>query len=523
MTKDWAAELGVNEEELQGSHSGDAVLEDVSEISIESVTLEKDASVRLAEQELDFLAGCADPSKFVFTYPLIHKTVWQILQKAAALPKAVTRLALGIPRGRGKTTLIKLFIIYLIIFTDRQFILVIAANENLAVNIISDVMTMLSENNIVKLFGDWRAVSFTNRQDLKKFLFRKRTVILAAIGQGGSIRGLNIENERPDIMIFEDIQTREDAKSQPVSEEIYTWMLATAMKARSPKRCLFIFCGNMYPGPHSILKKLKSNPGWIKFISGGILIDGTSIWPELFPIEDVIEELNNDIASGHPEIFFSEVMNDTEVGINNKIDLSKFKTWPWGEHEIPQGKFIVIDPATGKNKAGSDSVGIGLFEVYDGVPACREVIEERLSPGNTILRALAMALRHKCKVIAVESTAYQATLLYWFTQKAEEFGISGIHFVELHSGSQSKNYRISEMMKSLMSGEIVIHEKLKQTVVYQVVNWNPLKRDNVDNILDLLAYAPKCQELYGHLIATDEEIEMQGQHEAGVSDNNHVI
>ena len=64
---------------------------------------------------------------------------------------------------------------------------------------------------------------------------------------------------------------------------------------------------------------------------------------------------------GHPEIFFSEVLNDTEAGINSRTDLSLIKPWPWQEHELPQGKFIVIDPSN--NKRGGDDVSIGAHSL----------------------------------------------------------------------------------------------------------------------------------------------------------------
>jgi len=54
-----------------------------------------------------------------------------------------------------------------------------------------------------------------------------------------------------------------------------------------------------------------------------------------------------------------------------------------------------------------------IFEVYDAIPALREVDEGDYSPGETIKRALLLCLRHGCSLIGVESNAYQATLAYW--------------------------------------------------------------------------------------------------------------
>lgn len=503
-TGSWADKLGISQEELEGK---DTLYKDTSADLQElgDSAFERDEVITACKNNLNFLAAVTIPTIFKFDFPPILMAAWQLLVDSAdSLTKMFTQIALGIPRGHAKTTLVKLFIIYCILFTKKKFILVIGSTASNAENVVADVADMLNERNIIAIFGDWRLSREINRQDLKKFGFRGREIIIAAIGAGGSIRGLNVKHARPDVMIFEDVQTKECSESQLQSMALERWMIGTAMKAKSPSGCTFIFVGNMYPGTNSILKKLKSNPQWVKFISGAILNDGTALWPELHSFTDLVAELDNDISMGHPEIFFSEVLNDTEAGINSRTDLSKIKPWPYSEFDKPQGKFIVIDPAA--NKKGGDDVAIGLFEVYDGVPACREIFEENISPGNTIRKALYMALSNNCRLVAVESTAYQYSLLYWATEICTQLGITGIEFVDIYSGGYSKNSRITDMLKSLTSGEILLHDTVKQPIAFQIANWNPLKRDNVDGLLDLLAYAPRVIELYGYNILVDDSL-----------------
>lgn len=503
----WADKLGEDLEQEERELAAVSRVEEDSQVPEEG-TYNRDQIEEACRQDLNFLAAVAIPNIFQFDFPSVLLTAWHLLTEGAvSTAKLFPQLALGIPRGHAKTTLIKLFILYCILFTKKKFILVICSTAANAENIIADVASMLNEPNIMATFGDWRHYREINRQDLKKFTYRGRDIVLGAIGAEGSIRGLNVNHVRPDVMIFEDVQTKECSESQQQSETLERWMIGTAMKAKSPYGCNFVFVGNMYPGTNSILKKLKSNPQWIKFVQGAILADGSALWPALHSIEDLIRELDNDISMGHPEIFFSEVMNDTEAGINNRVDLSRIREWPWGDREKPQGKFIVVDPAN--NKAHSDAVGIGYFEVYDGVPALRVLIEEQMSPGNTIRRALLMAIENGCRIIAVESTAFQFTLLYWFQEICRQLGIVGIEAVDVYSGSYSKNFRISDMLKSLTAGEIIIHDSVKSQVAHQIANWNPMKRDNTDGILDLLSYAPKVLEIYGNQIFVDDSMLFQ--------------
>jgi hypothetical protein len=326
-------------------------------------------------------------------------------------------------------------------------------------------------------------------------------------GAQSDIRGITLENARPDVMIFDDIQTREDADSETVSSNLETWMIGTAMKAKSPEGCLFIFIANMYPTKHSLLRKLKHNPTWTKFIAGGILADGSSLWEELQPVAQLLKEFENDLSMGHPEVFYSEVLNDENASVNKAIDISKIPENPYENEELHQGNFIIIDPSNDKHN--SDLVTISYFEVFDANPVSKEIIEARLSPGDTIEAALKIALTRNCRLIAVESNAFQYSLLYWFNYITTQRGIIGINCVDIYSGQMSKNSRILTMFKSLLAGELYISQATKAQVFNQITSFNPLKTNNTDGILDCLTYASKVLELFGEFIVSSLTLEMQ--------------
>lgn len=457
-----------------------------------------------ARNSVDFLSALAMPTIYEYAFPPIYLAVWDWLLEHVHKERDFSQLALGLPRGFAKTTLMKLFIFYCILFTDRKFILVIAETLPKAEAIISDVMDMLAERNIVTTFGDYRIGIEIDRQNVKKFGFRGRDVIIAGIGAKGDPRGLNIKHHRPDIMFFDDIQPREEADSELLSAQLERWMIGTVMKAKSPRGCLYLFVANMYPTPYSLLRKLKQNRNWIKFIVGGILADGTSLWEELQPIQQLMREYENDLEAGHPEIFYAEVLNDENASVNNLIDFSQLPKLPYEKGDIPAGKFIIIDPASGK--LGGDDIAIGYFEVHDTKPVGISIQHGKFSPGEMIRRAIQLALENNCRLIVCEGVAYQSTALYWFDFISQQLGISGLEFAEIHPGGSSKNSRILTMFKSLKSGDIFIGPDCYATFVAEAVQFNPLRRDNVDNILDLFTYAPKVLATYQHFVLSNNEL-----------------
>lgn len=480
---------------------------DPNEEATQSIAAETQQVQESARHSLDFLAALAMPDVYKYAFPMVFTGIWQWLSDYCHKIRDFSQIALGLPRGFSKTTVLKLFILYCILFTKKTFILYIGGTQMKANDVIGDVADMLDEPNIKATFGDWRIGMVSDRADFKLFGFRGRNIILRAAGAGSDIRGITRKNRRPDIMIFDDVQTREDADSQVISDQIENWMQGTAMKAKSPEGCLYIFLANMYPTKYSLLKRLKPNPNWMKFIVGGITDDGKSLWEELHPLAQLLREYTNDAAAGKANIFFSEVLNDENATVNNDFDLTKIPDYDVDQDEIPTACGIIIDPSN--DKENSDATAILYMEIHQGIPCAIEIHEEHLSPLGTIEKALEIALRKNCRVIGIESNAYQYSLQFWFKHVCDQRGIKGIEPVELYTGTMQKNNRILSALALYMKGELKVHTKARPLLHNQIRGFNPMKSKNVDGILDCITYMPKLIELYEGLMRSENIIDMQ--------------
>ena len=456
---------------------------------------ERSQVIEACRNDLNFLAPVAMPDTFESNFPPVLLLVWQLItEELAKEHRCFPKLALGIPRGHAKTTIVKLLIVYIILFTKRRYILILSSIESHAVNIIRDVISMLEEPNIVTTFGSWKAGVEINQADQKKFFFQGRAIILHGVGALGKVRGTNLGNARPDVMIFEDVQTREAAQSEVQSKAIEGWMYATAMKAKSPHGCLYLFVANMYPTEHSILRKLKKNHKWVKFISGAILQDGSALWEDVHPIEALMEEFEHDLAANQPEVFLAEVQNETNMAaFNRTVDISKFQKRDIDAPEyVKQARFIVVDPATGKLQAGLDDLGIGYFETCTEAPlrpVAVDMILAPLTPYQAIIACLAFCAKYNCRVIGCESNAYQSTYLFWFDFVCKQLNITNIHFVEIYTNDQSKNARVRSVIKAFVAHELETTENTHSAILKQVVDYDFTKTKNKDEALDLCAMA----------------------------------
>ena len=485
--------------------------------------------VELGKTDMDFFAGLALPEVYKYPFPDLYLQFWALITGILYRTRDFSQIALGLPRGFAKTLVIKLLVLYAILYTPKRFILILCENEDKGKSILADVADMLCEQNIREVFGNWEENKESDTLIRKKFAFRGKDIIIKCAGAGTGIRGIAEKFIRPDFMIFDDIQAREDSESEILAKQLETWMTATAMKAKSPEGCTFLFVANMYPTKGSLLRKLKANPNWIKFIVGGILADGSSLWEELQPIAQLLREYQNDLAAGQPQIFYSEVLNDENASVNTAFDITAIPPYPYSDEELVTGAYVVIDPAT--DKANADHVAITGFVIIDGRPVARKVTSAKLSPGDTIREALRIAISLGASLIAIESNAYQYSLKYWTEVVFGQLGIHGIAIVDIYTGQRSKNTRILEMFKQLVPPatgtsnipDIVLHPEVKALVSSEILGFNPLKTTNTDNILDCLTYAPRVLEQYQHLIAINTLMDSDIEDDPSLAESNSPI
>lgn len=483
------------------SDSTETTVTSSERVDIEGQFFDREEIIEGMRTSLDIFANILVPDVATEPFADIHYSVWNELTDAILKDKGLDRHAIAIPRGHAKTFLLKLLCCYAILFSKRKYILIVCATATLAENFLADVTDALDCPNVSKLFGDWRSDIINDKESLKRFVFQERSITLVPRGKGGAIRGTNVSWERPDLIINDDIQTKEEARSEEISRQIMQWFLGTLMKARSPRCCTVIYLGNMYPDvpmgekeldPEKqlyccLLRNLQRLAEWRTWITGAILADGTALWEEVHPLQELLADLRQDTALGEADTFFAEVQNDPAAVNSRWLDTSKIKEVPYNEYDLVVGKFLVIDPSLGKKK--SDEQPVGLFYVYDNKgPVLKEVRVIQKSAPDLVREVLTWALEERVPLIVAESVAYQATLIQWFVFFINQLGIEGIQCAGVTPKGLSKASRILAYFKSLMAGSAFLDDKAKPMVLAQAQLYDPTATKPMDDILDVGAY-----------------------------------
>lgn len=470
-------------------------------MELKNVQISTPAIREACRQSIDYMAGVAAPHIYQFPFPPYYLTIFDILKEALTTERDFSKMALGFPRGFAKTTFLKFVVLWAIEFTKKRNVVIVCANDTLAKSFLADIKDMLGHPNIITIFGNWTLDSIKVTQTEIEFKLAGRLVKVSAVGQGSSLRGMVRDGSRPDFIILDDIQTKEDADSEIISKQLLDWLYGTVNFLRSPFGCTYVFLANMYATPHAILKHLAKDPEWQTYIASAITGDGESLWEQLHPKEQILADYRSLKSAGKEAIFWAELMNYGNLNTSLKYDPEKLLIRQPAELEYHQGCFIIIDPS-GRKKT-SDDTAIGVFRIVDGIPYSMAIINEVLTPKQTILKTIELATTWGASLIAAEDVAYQETLLFWFEEFLTTAQFSGLNLVGINTGGVSKNAGIIDVMKESQAHEIGFTSETALKFNDQAVGFNPLTTKNKDDILDVHKYAKKVVQQYGHLIAIE--------------------
>lgn len=452
-------------------------------------------AVEACKTDPNFFSRFGMPDVHEYDLPEFYSEVWFFLIARILTVRdtlhSVFRFALGLPRGHAKTTFSKLLVAYGVLFGLFDFVLIVGSSEDRAQDILDDINGILGSDNVRKVFGDWNSPRAVERdtREVKIRNFLGREIILAAVGAGTALRGINIRNRRPGFILLDDVQTKENDESFTERDRLLRWILSTLLKSRDPKHCFIFYIGNMY-SEQCILKQLQNNKMWTTLITGAILADGTALWPELHPLENLLEEYEHDSSLGKADIWFAEIMNDPQSVTQSLFPDGLIPDCPYAEDsdlEV-QASFITVDPAG--FRSDSDDNVVVAHKLINDTPLIAEIRAGKWDPETTILEAIDCAIENRCTYIGIESVAYQQTLKFWMELYLESYGLdNSMTVLEIKPGIASKHSRIRGWVANVLnSNYYVLRSADRALILWQGIRYRAGKKDNQDDILDGCAF-----------------------------------
>lgn len=260
-------------------------------------------------------------------------------------------------RESGKTNLVlRAFFLYALTFPNshRDYIVIIKKNTTLAENKLKELETEYTTNpaisaNCVKIREQSSSVFSV---DVKNEHDEIVNVRIEAYGKGASIRGLANLDRRPKIVVVDDPQDIEDAKSETVQASDWDWFLSDVMFLGQHTR-IFLIGNNL--GEKSIIERIFANAKELKFHTERVPAetDGVSAWGAKYTIDSIYEEKENYRKLGKLDIWQREKMciaTSEETRVFKREDRRYFVARLAEKISRDCNIAFTIDPATSKDK-----------------------------------------------------------------------------------------------------------------------------------------------------------------------------
>jgi hypothetical protein len=243
-------------------------------------------------------------------------------------------------------------------------------------------------------------------------------ITILALGITGQLRGYNIDDHRPDLIICDDTSTDEAASSPGQRAKELNLVFGALLNSLAPRSEAPLAKAIILDTPKSkfdLIEGCETNPDW-KFFRYGILDENDeSRWPERYPTAEVLAQKENAIKVGQLSIWMKEKackIISTELASFKAENLKHWETLPERCTYV-----IAIDPASSDSDEADDNVVAVLAFHRDNVYLVDYKAAVGQDPEMVKATVFEFARRWRPLGVVVESIAYQRVLA-WYLEKA---------------------------------------------------------------------------------------------------------
>ena len=421
----------------------------------------------------------------------------------AALDGPNRYLNIEVFRGGAKTTKFRMYAMKRICYGLSKTIVIVGKSLDHAVRTLGWIQTQIETNKLLtetfrlRKGKTWQTDKFQiiNEAD-------GSAIWVAAVGISGSVRGINFDDFRPDLILVDDVIDEENAtsaeqrlKTEKLVLGAIKHSLISAVEAPLAKMVIL-----QTPIHAEDISQLAKKDPLFKSLRFGCWTHETenlpidqreSSWPALFPSETLRQERAAAIALNKLSIFSAE-MECKLVTVEN----SKFReewlqfhgegedepTPAWNEMWVE----IVIDPVPPPSEAqlarglqGKDYEAITAVGKKQGKFYLLETSFNRgHEPSWTISEFFRMCNKWRPKKVLVESVAYQRTLA-WLLRKAMQ-SAGRYWLIEEFVDKRSKYNKILDGITGPASErKLYVNKKDHGEFISQFVTYDKVQHDDV--------------------------------------------
>lgn len=339
------------------------------------------------------------------------------------------KAAIAAPRGWGKTSIVALALMArYILFRHTGFICYINKSHDAASLQTENLRRELVTNRAIRhFFGDFKQRDVRS-SEFEETFSKKAWVAYDTLvwprGAGQQVRGVLFKNDRPGLIIIDDLEDPQKVNNDEIRRAWYEWLYADVIKAvpRLHKNWKIVYIDTL-KHEDSVLQKLLDSAEWESVRLEACDDNFQSTAPQFMSNEDIAKEWQDHVSAGQTDVFFRELRNMPISTKDSAFQQQYFRYYnlPPNSHrnenditkldvEVQQDKniesVVILDPAkTVKiHSAESAIVGIGI-DLASARVYIRDIISEKMYPDEIYDALFGMALQLDAKVLGIEETS----------------------------------------------------------------------------------------------------------------------
>jgi len=212
-------------------------------------------------------------------------------------------------RELAKSTRTMMEVLYLCLTAKKRYVLLISNSLDNAVRLFMPYRANLEYNQ--RIIHDYGLQEQSGKWKAEEFITNKG-VAFRALGAGQSPRGTRNEEVRPDVLLFDDIDTDADCHNPEIVAKKWKWIEEAAISTRSISAAtLIIFCGNRIANDCCIehAAKLADHVDEINIRDA----DGRSSWPQKNNELDIDRVLSQKSYAAAQKEYFNNPVTEGSV------------------------------------------------------------------------------------------------------------------------------------------------------------------------------------------------------------------
>ena len=342
-----------------------------------------------------FLSPLYDEAK---PTPQMHRDGWALYSSDAPLA------AIAAPREHAKSTAFTHdYILAVLMWRAANYIIVVSANEEMAIEHLGDISKELHENeDLIREFGVRRFITDAKTDIIVEFDDGHQARIIAK-GSGQKMRGRKWNGKRPGLIVCDDLEDDEQVESEDRRLKFQRWFFRALKPALRDGGKIRVHGTILHED--SLLARLMKAGTWstLFYRAHASFDDFTNIlWPEKFPEARLrgiqlgfVEQLD---AAGYSQ----EYLNDPFDNSDAYLRLDDFIPMTLADIEIPKKVYVGCDFAVStKGRANRTSFTVGGVDPQNLL----HIVDQRVGRWDTqewIDELFEIEARHHPEIFFVE-------------------------------------------------------------------------------------------------------------------------